>query len=226
MIYTPADVLAYAKSIGITSPTIGQRIEIVKLMLQAELVSSTITYQQESLNLQVMDLRLKDVQLSWGRNRVAGIVTIPDPIFPTLLADHGLPPAPPPVIIPPPTLSIVALAASKLEGNTGSTPFTFQIDRYGDGRLPAQVDGTVSGLSTADFSGGAFPSGTTFFAPGEIHKSITILVAGDILCEPNETFTVTLSNATPGAVIATASATGTILNDDVAPTPVDTGVGN
>ncbi|NCR77880.1 MAG: hypothetical protein GPI92_20970 [Microcystis aeruginosa K13-06] len=43
---------------------------------------------------------------------------------------------------------------------------------------------------------------------------MTVNVQGDTTVEPNETFTVTLSNATNGATITTATATGTINNDD------------
>jgi fibronectin-binding autotransporter adhesin len=43
-----------------------------------------------------------------------------------------------------------------------------------------------------------------------------VLVNGDILVEPDETFTVHLSNATNGAGIGTPDGTGTIQNDDIA----------
>ena len=51
------------------------------------------------------------------------------------------------------------------------------------------------------------------FAPGETTKEITVNVSGDTIAEPDETFTVTLSRPT-GAVITTATATGTILNGE------------
>ncbi|MFM5957229.1 MAG: hypothetical protein ACKOQ2_08695, partial [Dolichospermum sp.] len=43
----------------------------------------------------------------------------------------------------------------------------------------------------------------------------TVDVQGDTTVEPNEDFTVTLSNPTNGATITTATAIGTIQNDDV-----------
>jgi len=49
---------------------------------------------------------------------------------------------------------------------------------------------------------------------GETSKVITVNVQGDTTVEPNENFTVTLSNPTNGATITTATATGTINNDD------------
>jgi hypothetical protein len=46
-------------------------------------------------------------------------------------------------------------------------------------------------------------------------QTITVLVTGDMKVEPNETFTVTLSNPS-GATIDASTGTGTILNDDFA----------
>lgn len=48
---------------------------------------------------------------------------------------------------------------------------------------------------------------------GETSKTVGVTVNGDTVVEPDETFTVTLSSPTHG-VLAKASATGTILNDD------------
>jgi Ca2+-binding RTX toxin-like protein len=62
--------------------------------------------------------------------------------------------------------------------------------------------------------GGVLPSGTVSFAAGETSKVITVNVQGDTTVEPNENFTVTLSNPTNGATITTATAVGTIQNDD------------
>ncbi|MFM6025030.1 MAG: Calx-beta domain-containing protein, partial [Dolichospermum sp.] len=76
---------------------------------------------------------------------------------------------------------------------------------------------TGSGTSAAnatDFVGGVLPSGTVSFAAGETSKVITVNVQGDTTVEPNENFTVTLSNPTNGATITTATAIGTIQNDD------------
>jgi hypothetical protein len=54
------------------------------------------------------------------------------------------------------------------------------------------------------------------FAAGETNKTVTVWVLGEILVERDESFLVTLSNASEGAVIDTASAVGTIRNDDSA----------
>ncbi|MEO0829455.1 MAG: hypothetical protein AAFY03_03245, partial [Pseudomonadota bacterium] len=55
---------------------------------------------------------------------------------------------------------------------------------------------------------------TVSFAADETSQILTIQIAGDTDPELDEDFTVTLSNATGGAVIATDAADGTIVNDD------------
>jgi Ca2+-binding RTX toxin-like protein len=116
------------------------------------------------------------------------------------------------------TIGISATSASKAEGNSGSTPFTFTVTRSGTSSITHRVGWAVSGaaISGADFAGGVLPSGTVTFAPGETTKVITVNVAGDLAVESNEAFTVTLSHPSLGATITTAAATGTILNDDSA----------
>ena len=119
----------------------------------------------------------------------------------------------------PPDVSIAATDASKSEGDSGSTDYTFTVTRVGDTSGSATVDYAVSGngasaASANDFTGGAFPAGTVTFGAGEVTQTITISVAGDSDVENDEGFTVTLSNATGGASIAMAAASGTIRNDD------------
>src|SRR5262249_29643323 len=120
------------------------------------------------------------------------------------------------------SLAIAATDASKAEGNTGSTPFTFTVTRSGDttGASSATYIVTGSGANAAnaaDFTGATLPTGTVSFAAGQTSKLVTINVAGDTTAEANEGFTVTLSAPSAGTTIATAAATGTIINDD-APT--------
>jgi hypothetical protein len=66
----------------------------------------------------------------------------------------------------------------------------------------------------ADFGAAALPSGTVTFAAGESSQTITVNVSGDTSVELDEVFTVTLASPS-GATIATATANGTISNDDV-----------
>ncbi|MBP6184103.1 MAG: T9SS type A sorting domain-containing protein [Saprospiraceae bacterium] len=119
----------------------------------------------------------------------------------------------------PPEISIAALDAVKNEGNVGNTAFTFRATRTGDTGGTSSVNYAVTGsggnpANTADF-GGSFPAGTVNFAAGETIKDITVNVSGDLVVEPNEGFTVTISNPV-NATIGTATATGTIQNDDIA----------
>ena len=115
-----------------------------------------------------------------------------------------------------PALSITADQTSKLEGNSGTTPFTFTVTRSGSTAGTSSASYAVSGgtANAADF-GGTLPSGTVSFAAGETSKTVTLNVSGDTTVEPDETFDVVLSSPA-GATIGTGTASSTILNDDVA----------
>ena len=123
----------------------------------------------------------------------------------------------------PPTLAIAATNATQTEGNTGSKAFTFTVTRSGNTSGANTANWAVTGNGTnpanaTDFANNTLPSGTVSFAAGETSKVITVNVQGDTTVEQNETFAVTLSNPTNGATLTTASATGTITNDDTPPT--------
>lgn len=118
-----------------------------------------------------------------------------------------------------PSLAIEALDASDNEGNSGTTPFTFAVTRSGNTSGVTNVSYTVTGsgatpASPSDFSGNVFPSGIVSFGVGESSKSLTINVNGDAIGESTEGFTVTLSSPSGGATITTATALGTIEDDD------------
>ncbi|MFM5939146.1 MAG: Calx-beta domain-containing protein, partial [Dolichospermum sp.] len=120
-----------------------------------------------------------------------------------------------------PTLAIATTNANQTEGNSGSKAFTFTVTRAVNTTGANNVNWAVTGSGTSpadanDFVGGVLPSGTVSFAAGETSKVITVDVQGDTTVEPNDDFTVTLSNPTNGATITTATAIGTIQNDDVA----------
>lgn len=136
----------------------------------------------------------------------------------------------------PTSLSIVPLSADKLEGNSGTTTFTFTVNRSGTTTGSSSATWTVTGsgtnpATTADFTGGTFPTGTVSFTAGQTTQSITVNVAGDTTGEPDEGFTVTLSNPS-NASLGTATANGVIRNDDsvttlsIAPLDADKPEGN
>ncbi|MDB9447155.1 peptidylprolyl isomerase [Anabaena sp. CS-542/02] len=123
------------------------------------------------------------------------------------------------------TLAIAPTNALQPEGNEGLTPFTFTVTRTGDTNVTSTVNWAVTGTgenpaNAADFAGGVFPSGTASFAAGVTSQVITVNVQGDTEVEPDETFTVTLSNPS-NATITTTTATGTIINDDTPPAEGD-----
>jgi hypothetical protein len=123
---------------------------------------------------------------------------------------------------------IAATSASRAEGDTGATSYTFTATRTGDISTSQTATWAVTGSGAnaavaADFVGGVLPSGTVSFAAGETSWTITIDVAADSAVEPDEGFTITLSNPSAGLVLGTNTADGTILNDDVEPGPTQDG---
>ena len=115
--------------------------------------------------------------------------------------------------------------ASKTEGNSGTSNMAFTVTLSKAATGPVTVSYvTANGTATAgqDYTGA---TGTVTFAAGETSKTINIAVAGDATVEQDETFTVTLS-APSGATLGTATATGTITNDDVAVVAPKVSIGN
>ncbi|SFK80291.1 Calx-beta domain-containing protein [Falsiroseomonas stagni] len=120
-------------------------------------------------------------------------------------------------------VGITALSASKAEGQSGTTPFTFAITRTGVLDAEQSVSWATGGFganraTAADFAGRVLPSGTVTFLAGEAQKVITLDVLGDTVVEAAEAFIIRLSTPSAGLVTTTPSATGLIANDDPAPT--------
>ena len=116
---------------------------------------------------------------------------------------------PPPMV----TVNDVTLA----EGNTGTTAFTFTVSLSAPSAQTVTVDfATADGtaLVGSDYVPNA---GTLTFAPGQTTQTATVLATGDTVFEPDQTFTLNLSNPT-NATIADGQGVGTITNDDTAPT--------
>lgn len=119
-----------------------------------------------------------------------------------------------------PVVSIAALAAVQAEGNGGTTAFTFTVSLDHVSSTLQMVDWWAFGAgvrpaNAADF-GGALPSGSVAFAPGESSKTVTVPVSGDGAMEADEAFTVTLGATYGGLVIGAGAASATILDDDTA----------
>jgi len=115
-----------------------------------------------------------------------------------------------------PALSIAD--ATVTEGNSGTTNAVFTVTLSAPSSQAVTVNyATADGAATVAGNDYVAASGPLTFQPGDVSKTVTVSVVGDTVFEPNETFTVNLSGAT-NATIARAQGTGTILNDDTAPT--------
>jgi hypothetical protein len=114
------------------------------------------------------------------------------------------------------------------EGDAGSHALTFDVTLTNPATVLSTVQYTVVGGTATGGSGTHPPAGTDFilksgtltFKPGlnsgisPVAKTIAVTVLGDTTVEPDETFTVVLSNPTGQIQLARAVGTGTILNDD------------
>ena len=124
-----------------------------------------------------------------------------------------------------PELSIEG--ASVPEGNTGPTTLTFTVTKDGDTERVVTVDyyaDAGTGTATADTDYTAVAAGTLTFAPSETSKTITVMVRGDDVSEPDEKIVIALrspSNATIAEGKGTA--TGTIIDDDASRLSIEAG---
>ena len=100
------------------------------------------------------------------------------------------------------------------EGDAGTTAYVFTVTRTGATALASSVDFTTqNGSATLADTDYQLNTGTLNFTSAQTTQQITVLVNGDTTIEPDEDFTVHLSNAS-GAAISDADGTGTITNDD------------
>ena len=115
-----------------------------------------------------------------------------------------------------PLLSISDVSAN--EGNSSATTLTFEVTAS----LPAPPGGITFDIATADrtatAAGGDFIAKTLTgqtIPAGQTNYTFQVTVNGDTLVEPNETFSVNLTNIA-NADVTDGSGTGTIQNDDTA----------
>jgi Ca2+-binding RTX toxin-like protein len=115
--------------------------------------------------------------------------------------------------VPKPVLDVTGV--SLVEGNSGTQSLRFAVALENPSPLRVSVAyATANGTATAG-SDYTATSGTLVFAPGDVSKEIAVPIVGDTAFEPDETLTLTISNPVNGT-IGTATATGTITNDDIA----------
>ena len=128
-----------------------------------------------------------------------------------------------------PTLEIRGGEAT--EGNAGTTRLTFTVTKSGATDqvvTVAYADAGTAGTGTAtagtDYT--AVAKGTLTFAPNETSKTVTVMVRGDVVSEPDETIVIALSNPSnatfPGGE-TTVMDTGTIIDDDASRISIATG---
>jgi hypothetical protein len=109
-----------------------------------------------------------------------------------------------------PGLSITDVAV--VEGDTGSTTAVFTITLSTTSLLTVTANYETAD-STANSTDYTPVSGILTFAPGETSQMITVTINGDIVVEPDETFSLNLSDPI-NAVIVDGQGIGTIVNDD------------
>ena len=111
------------------------------------------------------------------------------------------------------------------EGDSSDPSAIFAVRLSAASALTVTVDfATANGTATAGSDYQATSGTLTFVPGGPTVQTITVLVLDGTLDEPNEeTFTVTLTSPT-NTTLATAQATGTIIDDDPPPTISITGV--
>jgi subtilisin family serine protease len=119
-----------------------------------------------------------------------------------------------------PPVGISIAGGSIVEGNSGTTQLAFIVTLSAPAAGTVTVNSATGGGTATAGSDYVAQTSTLTFAPGETSKTILVDVIGDTTFESNETFGVTLSGASANARVQTASATGTITNDDVQPPPV------
>ncbi|HEV2915784.1 MAG TPA: Ig-like domain repeat protein [Pyrinomonadaceae bacterium] len=111
-----------------------------------------------------------------------------------------------------PSLSIDDVSVT--EGNSGgTTAAVFTVSLSTASSLTVKVNYSASNGTATSVADYQATSGTLVFNPGELTRTITVPIKGDTANEPDEVFTIRLTNP-HNSSLARAQATGTILNDD------------
>ncbi|MET0067075.1 MAG: Calx-beta domain-containing protein [Candidatus Thiodiazotropha sp.] len=111
-----------------------------------------------------------------------------------------------------PSLSVGDASVSEGDSGTAVLSFVVSLSEAADGDVSVDfstLDGTANAGS--DYTAA---HGTLLIPATETSGEIAVSVMGDSDYEPAETFTLTLSNVSANAVLATATAVGTINNDE------------
>lgn len=104
--------------------------------------------------------------------------------------------------------------ASLVEGASGARLLTFTITVSPPSAIPVTVHyATANGSASAGSDYQALPLSSLTFNAGESSRTVPVVVVGETLLEPDETFFLNLSNVT-GATLFDPQGLGTIINDD------------
>jgi hypothetical protein len=114
-----------------------------------------------------------------------------------------------------PLVSLSVEDVSRSEGN-GPATFTLSLSRT-SGKIVTVAYATADGSATTP-SDYASQNGTLVFSPGDMSRSVSVPLTDDQSSEPDETFTLALSNAV-NATLTDAEGVGTIVDDDAPPPP-------
>jgi len=114
------------------------------------------------------------------------------------------------------TVNISIAGSGVAEGTSGTTNINFPVTLSAASNCDISVDYSISHLTTDDEDFIGSLNGTLVIPAGQTLAYISVPIATDNIIEASETFNITISNASGGNGIVTASATGTIVNDDSA----------
>jgi len=110
----------------------------------------------------------------------------------------------------------VATPADLIEGNSGATAqeFTVSLGFALDEDVVFTAT-TADGTATAGADYTALSAAQFTIAAGQTSVIVPVQVLGDTVDEPNETYTLSIASSSPGVTLGTATATATILDDDL-----------
>jgi large repetitive protein len=146
-------------------------------------------------------------------------------IFGLLLANLTASAQSQPEIFTAPPQSVIVRALPVNEGNAGTTPVLFRIERTAvAGAATLRLDYSTQDGSANAGSDYVAKQGSITLSPLQPTAEITVLVNGDMTIEANESFRLILRDGTATSALPVAVGAAAIINDDgVAPPPGATG---
>jgi len=114
-----------------------------------------------------------------------------------------------------PCLSVNDVTLTEGDGGTSNAEFTISLSAAS--AQTVRVNYSISDTSATAGADFAPVSGRLAFAPGEVTKTISVQISGDLLDEADETFRIILASPS-NAAISDGEGLGTILDDDATPT--------